>query len=98
MHEFVVDVFHFIWLIFSSYGHSGVVDEGTLFQAGTEGGYVCIFDVVEDGVMYDRALEKQEGQTVVIHSTLILLLIVLMHLYICMYDRANVLVCYVLNA
>ena len=31
-------------------------------QAGTEGGYVCIFDVVDDGVVYDRVLEKQEGR------------------------------------
>ncbi|XP_045118529.1 U3 small nucleolar RNA-associated protein 4 homolog [Portunus trituberculatus] len=30
--------------------------------AGTERGYVCIFDVVDSGVMYDRALEKQEGR------------------------------------
>ncbi|KAK8374495.1 hypothetical protein O3P69_011772 [Scylla paramamosain] len=30
--------------------------------AGTEGGYVCIFDVVDEGVVYDRVLEKQEGR------------------------------------
>lgn len=44
---------------------TGITDCGISFQAGTEGGYVCIFDVVEDGVMYDRALEKQEGQALV---------------------------------
>lgn len=30
---------------------------------------MCIFDVVEDGVTYDRALEKQEGETLLKHST-----------------------------
>lgn len=30
--------------------------------AGTEEGYVCVFDVVDEGIMYDRALEKQEGR------------------------------------
>lgn len=30
-------------------------------QAGTEEGYVCIFDIVDSGIMYDKSLEKQEG-------------------------------------
>ncbi|XP_042239160.1 U3 small nucleolar RNA-associated protein 4 homolog [Homarus americanus] len=30
--------------------------------AGTEGGYVCIFNVMDDGILYNKTLEKQEGR------------------------------------
>lgn len=30
-------------------------------QAGTEDGYVCLFNVNENRVLYDKSLAKQEG-------------------------------------
>jgi len=30
--------------------------------AGTEEGYVCLFDITEEGLLYDRTLEKQDGR------------------------------------
>nr|XP_053634007.1 U3 small nucleolar RNA-associated protein 4 homolog [Cherax quadricarinatus] len=30
--------------------------------AGTEEGYVCIFNIMDEGIMYDTTLEKQEGR------------------------------------
>lgn len=64
---------------FSSCNYSGEEYQGSPFQAGSEGGYVCIFDVVADGIMYNRALEKQEGQTLVKQSKLNVLLILIMY-------------------
>ena len=29
---------------------------------GTEEGYICIFDVVPDGLCFDKILDKQEGR------------------------------------
>jgi U3 small nucleolar RNA-associated protein 4 len=29
---------------------------------GTEEGYVCLFEVTEDGLLYDKVLDKQEGR------------------------------------
>ncbi|CAL4191113.1 unnamed protein product, partial [Meganyctiphanes norvegica] len=30
--------------------------------AGTEEGYVCLFDITEEGLLYDRTLDKQDGR------------------------------------
>lgn len=78
---------------FSSCDHPDAVNQWFPFQTGTEGGYVCIFDVVADGVMYNRALEKQEGQTLVKHFKLTVILRLLL---ICLHNVANVLLCYAL--
>ena len=31
-------------------------------QAGTEEGYVCIFEIMEEGLLYSKVLDKQEGK------------------------------------
>jgi len=38
------------------------VNSGSLLQAGTEDGYINIFTVTDEKLMYDKILDKQEGK------------------------------------
>ena len=45
-------------------------------KAGSEEGYVCLFEICEEGLMYYKVFDKQEGNSFILNSSVFLFIFI----------------------